>query len=203
MTRKLWMLILFGILVCFSANLYADDNSSKPPVAPSPESESGTLLNSQGQEVAGLKSKIIETQNRSKLGFNKVVTCKSVDGFGIYAPLEASQPVSKLVFYVEPSNYSTLLGSDRYIIDCSVDFQVLDASGKPVMTNQNALKINRVSRSPILDLYFKVEMNLKTTKKPETIFVRIILHDKIKNQSASANLKVKMEGGKSKQEEQI
>ncbi len=203
MRKIMFLLNLLVSLMLLSAGAHAEEKSAQPPATPDIKTESKKTQDPVGQEVASLKSRIIELQNNSKLGFNKIVTCKSVDGFGIYAPLEISQPANKLIFYVEPSNYSTLQSADRYIIDCSVDFHVLDASGKPVLSNDNALKINRVSRSPIMDLYFKIEMNLKTTRKPEIIFVRIVLHDKIKNQSTTANLKVKMEGGKSKPDEQI
>ncbi|MDD3472635.1 MAG: hypothetical protein PHS86_07625, partial [Syntrophaceae bacterium] len=143
------------------------------------------------------------TQNKSELGFNKIVVCKSVEGFGVYAPLDSSQPSNKMIFYIEPSNYSTLRSEDRYIIDCSVDFQILDASGKPVLLKENASRINRVSRSPILDLYFKIELVLKAPKKPGSLILRIVLNDKIKNKSAGANLRLDMEGRKTRSEEQI
>src|SRR5271157_2305185 len=60
-------------------------------------------------EAQALKQKIIELQNKGKLGFRKIVLCRSAEGFGVYAPLDLGQPVSKLVFYCEPSNVSTML----------------------------------------------------------------------------------------------
>jgi hypothetical protein len=68
---------------------------------------------------------------------------------------------------------------------------------------ENASRINRVSRSPILDLYFKIELVLKAPKKPGSLILRIVLNDKIKNKSAGANLRLDMEGRKTKSEEQI
>lgn len=182
---------------------HAQETQSDPLSAP----ESGKRIvapkDSSVQEITNLKASIIELQNKSKLGFNKIVTCKSVDAFGVYSPIEPSTPTNKLIFYVEPANFSTLQSADRYIIDCAVDLQILDIHGKPLLSTENASKINRISRSPILDLYFKIELNLKMEKKPAAMMVRIVLHDKIKNQSASANIRIKMEGGKPKQEEQI
>ena len=203
MNRKIWVFAFVAAIMILGTDSYCDDKDASKPQSPPIEAGSGASASQVNKEVSSLKAKIIETQNKGRLGFNKIVSCKSVEGFGIYAPVESAQPISKLIFYVEPANYSTLISADRYIIDCSVDFQILDASGKPIISNENALKINRVSRSPILDLFFRIEMNLKSVKKLETMFVRVVLHDKIKNQSASANLKVKMEGGKPKPEEQI
>ncbi|MBI5570834.1 MAG: hypothetical protein HY914_12890 [Desulfomonile tiedjei] len=153
-------------------------------------------------KVRVLKERIIDVQNNGKLGFRKIVPCSVVDGFGSYSPLEPGQPLSKLVFYCEPANVSTLLSGDRYVIDCTVDFLLMDLSGKVLLGKDSVLKINRVSRSPILDLYFKVEMNLK---KPlnHSLLMKIVLHDKIKNQSVSATHRINVGAGTVKPPDKI
>lgn len=191
------------LLILTSPLSNAQESHPTPLSASEAEKQIVAPKDSPAQEITNLKASIIDLQNKSRLGFNKIVTCKSVDAFGVYSPLEQSTPTNKLIFYVEPANFSTLQSADRYIVDCTIDLQILDIHGKPLLSSENASKINRISRSPILDLYFKIELNLKMEKKPATMLVRIVLHDKIKNQSASANIRIKMEGGKPKQEEQI
>lgn len=191
------------LLILTSPLSNAQESHPTPLSASEAEKQIVAPKDSPAQEITNLKASIIDLQNKSRLGFNKIVTCKSVDAFGVYSPLEPSTPTNKLIFYVEPANFSTLQSADRYIVDCTIDLQILDIHGKPLLSSENASKINRISRSPILDLYFKIELNLKMEKKPATMLVRIVLHDKIKNQSASANIRIKMEGGKPKQEEQI
>ncbi len=81
-------------------------------------------------QVSLLKKQIIETQNNSKLGFRKVVLCSRVEGFGMYWPLNPEQPASSLLLYFEPSNVSTMVSGDRYVIDCTVDLVATDSTGK-------------------------------------------------------------------------
>ena len=144
-------------------------------------------------EVQDLKERILDVQNKGKLGFRKLVACGSVEGFGVYSPLVPGQKVHKIVFYCEPSNVSTLKSGDRYVIDCAVDCILMNDSGRVLGGRQNALRINRVSRSPVIDLYFKFDIALK--KSPERgILLKTVLHDKIKNASVAAIQKINVEG---------
>jgi hypothetical protein len=153
-------------------------------------------------EVQALKQKIIELQNKGKLGFRKIVLCRSVEGFGVYSPLDPGQPVSKIVFYCEPSNVSTMLSGERYVIDCAVDAFLMDSSGRTLLGKENMLKINRVSRSPVMDLFFKVEINFQKLPAKKLI-AKIVLHDKIKNQSVTVTQKINLEGGSKKGQDSI
>lgn len=148
-------------------------------------------------EIQGLKERIIELQNKGKLGFKKIVLCRSVEGFGVYSPLEAGEPINKLVFYCEPSNVSTLLSGDRYIIDGTVGAVLMDSAGKTLLGKESIVKISRVSRSPVIDLFSKVEINFKTLPARK-LFVKIVLHDKIKNQSVTATHRINVEAGANK-----
>ena len=145
-------------------------------------------------QVSLLKKQIIETQNNSKLGFRKVVLCSRVEGFGMYWPLNPEQPASSLVLYFEPSNVSTMVSGDRYVIDCTVDLVATDSTGKVVFGQNGILKINRVSRSPILDLFFNVKLALKKPPK-ETLTLATVFHDKIKNQSITIKYKLNFKSG--------
>lgn len=139
--------------------------------------------------VLALKKRIIELQNRGRLGFRTMKVCSKVDGFGIYSPLESGQPTRRLVLYAEPANVSTLVTSDRYIIDCTVDVTLYEGSGKPIGGKKSMVKIHRVSRSPVMDIYFKIGLSLKKPPKTDLI-IRTVLHDNIKNQSATATYRI-------------
>lgn len=154
-----------------------------------PEAGGGQTANDSGDEILVLKKRIIELQNKGKLGFRKLVVCTKVDGYGIYSPMEPGKPSRRMVLYFEPANVSTLVTSDRYIIDCSVDLIAFDGSGKPVTGKKGVLKINRVSRSPVLDLFFRINLNLKKPPKKDLI-IKTVLHDNIKNQSTSATYRI-------------
>lgn len=153
-------------------------------------------------EIDQLRQQILTLQNKGKLGFRKVVACSAAEGFGNYSPIQPGQPVSKVVMYFEPANVSTLISDGRYIIDCTVDLLVYDLSGKPLGGKEGVGKINRVSRSPVLDLFFKIEMPFK---KPLSggILVKTVLHDKIKNQSATSTQRVNFEPKGKAQETRI
>lgn len=148
-------------------------------------------------EIHRLKERILELQSKGKLGFRKVVPCTAVDSFGVYSPLVPESNVSKILLYVEPMNFTTLVTKDRYIIDLSVDIFAYDLSGKLIVGKENVLRINRVSRSPILDLYYKIELNLAKHTGQDFV-IKTALHDKLKNQSVSTvhRIKVARKGGK-------
>jgi hypothetical protein len=193
------------VIVCLIASAATDEQRKggedsgqvKSKDDPGSPEQKGAAADAKADEVLGFKERIIEFQNSGKLGFRKVVACSSVEGFGIYSPLQVGQSIGKTILYFEPSNVSTLVSGDRYIIDCTVDLFVVDSSGKSLGGKENILRINRVSRSPILDLYYKVEMNINQPMKGD-VFVKTVLRDKIKNQTVSATYKISPESGAKK-----
>lgn len=217
MFDRIFLLILILIFVCvFSGNQYANAESpgqkqnpaemgtGEPVVPGNPgDKNSAASPSKKTEEVSLLKEKILELQNKSELGFGKVVPCKAVEGYGIYSPLEAGQPGSKVIFYVEPANYGVLKSEGRYIIDCAVDLFIYDTSGKLITGNENTRKINKVSRSPILDLYFTVELNITKTVKQRSFIVKMVLNDRIKNKSASSSHRVELGSVSKKQGDSI
>jgi len=170
----------------------------------SPEKNPGSEVKpgAHADEVLKLKREIIELQNKGKLGFRKVILCSKVDGYGRYSPLNPGQRVSRLVLYFEPANVGTLISGDRYIIDCSIDLFIFQGKGKPIRGKKNIHKINRVSRSPVLDLFFVVRVNLK---KPVggSLVLKTVLNDNIKNQSSSITHKLNLKGKKKPRLEQV
>lgn len=205
MFHRKWLVVCFAVLFVLAfgpgcpigaAETVADSPATDKPAEPQDAGKAGQSKPVEGaktDEIQALKNRIVELQNGGKLGFRKVVACSSVEGFGVYSPVAPAQSLSKVVFYYEPSNVSTLVTGDRYIVDCSVDLSILDQSGKKLGGGENVARINRVSRSPILDLYFKIEIDLKKTS-PGGVTVVTVLRDKIKNQSATTAAKIEGEG---------
>ncbi len=184
---------------------------SNPPDSPmevhrGPDSSTPDKKGTSGKrapdEVQTLKERIIDLQNKGRLGFRKIVACTSVEGYGVYSPIEPGQKVGKLVLYCEPANVSTMKSQDRYIIDCAVDFLLLDSSGKVLGGKENALRINRISRSPVMDLYFKVEMRLRKVLN-RSVFIKTVLHDKIKNKTVFVINRINVESGVKKKDHGI
>ncbi|MEW6530545.1 MAG: hypothetical protein AB1473_06900 [Thermodesulfobacteriota bacterium] len=140
-------------------------------------------------EVEQLKQKILDMQNKGKLGFRKVVPCSSVEGYGVYAPLKPGEPVTRVIFYFEPQNVSTLISGDRYVIDLAVDLFIMDATGKVLGGKENMLKLSRVSHSPVLDVFYKMDLKVKEPLKQD-LMVKTVLRDNIKNETVSATYRL-------------
>ena len=151
-------------------------------------------------EVAALKERIIELRNKGKLGFGKIVPCKSVESFGVYTPIKAGSPVRRIIIYVEPSNVSTLISDGKYIINCSVEILLIGPNGKIHAGKKGA--INRVSRSPVIDLYFKFQIKPKKLQ-PAPMAVKLVLRDRIKEQTASFTLRLNLKSKKDKSQKPI
>lgn len=174
------------------------ENSSSDEAEVTGESSPRTTSEGKPEDTSELRQRIIDLQNKGKLGFRKVIACSSVDGYGLYSPVEPDKPFSRIIFYVEPSNVNTLVSGDRYIIDCSVDVFVTDARGKGVAGKEGAYKINKVSRSPVLDLYFKLDINFS---KPVTrdIVVKIVVRDNLKNETAAVSQRINLASSTTKE----
>lgn len=187
-----------------SARMWAQAGSKesspeKGPEVPEPPKESPVA---QPDEVQSLKEHIIDLQNKGKLGFRKVLLCSSVEGYGQYSPVTEGGPTRQLALYFEPANVSTLVSADRYVIDCTVDQFAYDASGKMIFGKSNIMKIYRVSRSPVLDLYFHIGVGMKKPVQG-TLILKTVLRDNIKNQTATAVNRVNIQSGPKKPEGSI
>jgi len=194
-----------GLMIAASQDAEPPDPGAKPPGHADSGAEaldSPSAIKGTPDDIQSFKERIIESQNKGRLGFRKVVLCSSVEGFGIYSPLQPGQAASRILLYFEPSNFSTLVSEGRYIVDLAVDLSIFDAAGKLIGGKENVLKINRVSRSPVIDLYYKMDINLKKPLK-QHIVVRTTLHDRIKNQSVSASYKVNVHSAADRMLDQI
>jgi hypothetical protein len=165
--------------------------SPQPAITPGqqviPERKSAVLGAS--DNVLQLKRRIVELQNRGDLGVGKMVLCSSVKGFGDYSPIDPSKALHKLVLYIQPSNYGTRVTSDRYVIDLTLDLAVYDDNGKLIRERAGILKMKRVSRAPVLDLFFSPRINLKGALG-RTLVIKTKLKDNIKNATASRTYRI-------------
>lgn len=63
------------------------DPGNQGPSAPGKDQKKESAGSEASDEVQALETPIIELQNKGKLGFRKIVRCRSVEGFGAYSPL--------------------------------------------------------------------------------------------------------------------
>ena len=147
--------------------------------------------------VLQLKRRIVELQNRGDLGIGKMVLCSSVRGFGDYSPVDPSGALRKLVLYIQPSNYSTRGASDRYVIDLTLDLAVYDDKGKLIRKRPGILTMKRISRVPVLDLFFSPRINLRGALT-RTLVIKTKLKDNIKNATATGTYRINVRSGAKK-----
>ncbi len=159
-----------------------------------PKGLQSPVFKAQQKKILKLKHEILEMQNKGKLGFHKVVLCSSVDGYGQYSPIKPNSKVSRLTIYFEPANVSVMRSKNRYVIDCKIDIAAISSTGKVLAVKKN-LSISRVTKSPPIDIYFKVNWNFKKAPK-KGIILKTVLRDRIKNASASVTLRLNTKKGK-------
>lgn len=191
-----------ALAVCsLSVLSYAESPTTPAPSGPAAGTQGGTTPSQPEtektppeppDEVTKLKQQIVKAQNEGSLGFRKRILCSAVQGYGLYSPLKAGVPTTGIILYVEPANYGTMVGSDRYVIDCVVDIAVLGAGGK--LLHEKKGKLNYVSRSPVLDIHFAVGLQLKKPLE-KTVTIKTILHDNIKNERATDTLTLTINPG--------
>jgi hypothetical protein len=161
----------------------APGDKAKPKESPEVAPDAKPFEAPPTSEVMQLKSKIIDLQNKGKLGFQKILACGRVDGYGVYSALTG--PLDNVTLYAEPANVSTLVSDGRYVIKCSVDLAVIDHQGKVVAAKKNIVEINKVTQSPLLDVYVAIPIKVRKDHKDSVSF-QLVLHDHIKNQTARA-----------------
>jgi hypothetical protein len=181
-------------------NLQAQpEGTTTPPGNDAESAEQGRrpLPPKRPDPVGELKQQIIQTQNKEKLGFSKVVLCSDIEGYGLFTPVKPGEKTGKLKIYIEPANIGMLVNQERYVIDCSMHIEVTDQAGKVVSQLKNVARVHKTTRSPVFDTHFAVDMNFQNPLKADHK-VKFILMDNVKGQKAilQLNLNVnKNQGG--------
>jgi len=146
-----------------------------------------SLAFAQETDVSLLKERIINLQNQNPLGIRTLVACSTVTDYGFYEPLPDNKVKAGDVvyFYLEPQNPSTNKAKGKYEIWLTQDMVVLTEQQQEVFKKENAVEIHYQTSSPRLDIYGVNQLTLAEVQPGKYLF-KVILHDKIKGEEASA-----------------
>ncbi|OGP54643.1 MAG: hypothetical protein A2Y65_03595 [Deltaproteobacteria bacterium RBG_13_52_11] len=141
----------------------------------------------QETDVSLLKERIINLQSMNPLGIRTLVACSKVTDYGSYEPLPDNKVKSGdvIFFYFEPQNPSTQKAEGKYEIWLTQDMVVLTQAQQEVFKKEDALEIHYLTSSPRLDIYGVYQLTLADISPGKYLF-KVILHDKIKGEKASA-----------------
>ncbi len=141
----------------------------------------------QDTDVSLLKERIINMQNMYPLGIRTLIACSKVTNYGSYDPLPDNKVKAGdvIFFYFEPQNPSTKKAGGRYEIWLTQDMIVLTVEQQEVFKKENAVEIHYQTSAPRLDIYGVNQLTLDKISPGRYIF-KVILHDKIKGEIASA-----------------
>jgi len=141
----------------------------------------------QDTDVSLLKEKIINLQNMYPLGIRTLIACSKVTDYGSYEPLLDNRVKSgdMIFFYFEPQNPSTKKAGGRYEMWLTQDMFVFTAQQQEVFKKESAVEIHYQTMLPRLDIYGVDQLTLDKISPGRYIF-KVVLHDKIKGEEASA-----------------
>jgi hypothetical protein len=141
----------------------------------------------QETDVTVLRQRIVNLQNQYPLGIRTLVACSTVTGYGSYDPLPDNKVKTGdvILFYVEPQNPSTNQAEGTYEIWLTQDAFVLTEQGQEVFKQENVFEIHDKTSSPRLDIFGVSQLTLGEVQ-PGKYLYKVILHDHIKGEEASA-----------------
>jgi hypothetical protein len=141
----------------------------------------------QDTDVSLLKERIINIQNTYPLGIQTLVACSKVTDYGLYEPLPDNKIKAGdiVFFYFEPQNPSTRKAEGRYEVWLTQDIVVLNAKQQEIYKKEGFIEIHYQTSSPRLDIYGADQLTF-TEVPPGQYLFKAILHDKIKEEVASA-----------------
>lgn len=144
-----------------------------------------TVVSAQENEVAQLKERIIDIQNKGQLGFKNFLLCNNIIGYGQYVTAETNQVKAgtEIYFYYEPENLFTNRRNGGYHVWFTQDMILLDTSGKVIYNGPEALNFNYQTTSPVLDYYATNSLNLGNLPPGKYTF-KAVMHDKLKKVDA-------------------
>ena len=118
--RKILLLVVVVLLIGFYSQAKADEISEK---------------------VLQLKDKIVEIQNKGKLGFRNFAVCSKIFTFASYVPLKETKVKQggELLIYFEPANLFTNKIDGRYDIWLTQDMIVQTEGGKLLLDKKMPL----------------------------------------------------------------
>lgn len=141
----------------------------------------------QEDEILNLKEKIIDLQNKGKLGFINFTLCSKIMGFASYVPL--SGPVidknGTLLVYYEPINVFTNRKDGLYEIWYTQDMTLLKENGEVVSHWNDILTFHYTTQKPVMDLFAQNSIELKGQLPTGKYKFKATLKDKLSEKTAT------------------
>jgi hypothetical protein len=147
---------------------------------------SGSML-AQEDEILKLKEKIIDLQNKGKLGYTNFTMCSKIMGFASYVPLP--EPVldrnGTLLIYYEPINVFTNRKEGLYEIWYTQDMTLLKENGEVVSHWNDILTFHYTTKKPVMDLFAQNSIELKGLLPQGKYKFKATLKDKLTEKTAT------------------
>lgn len=140
----------------------------------------------QEDEILDLKEKIIDLQNKGKLGFSNFTLCSKIMGFASYVPLQ--EPVidknGTLLIYYEPVNIFTNRKESLYEIWYTQDMTLLKENGEAVSHWNDILTFHYTTKKPVMDLFAQNTIDLKGQLPAGKYKFKATLKDRLNEKTA-------------------
>jgi len=140
----------------------------------------------QQDEILNLKEKIIDIQNKGKLGFSNLTFCSKIIGFASYVPL--SEPVvdknGTLLVYYEPANVFTSKRDGLYEIWYTQDLTLLKENGEVISHWEDILTFHYTTQKPVMDLFAQNSIDIKGQLPPGKYQFKATLKDQLSEKTA-------------------
>ena len=141
----------------------------------------------QEDEILDLKEKIIELQNKGKLGFTNFALCSKIMGFASFVPLPelVIDKNGTLLIYYEPINIFTKRKDDLYEIWYTQDMTLLRDNGEVVSHWNDILTFHYTTKKPVMDLFAQNSIELKGQLPVGKYKFKATLKDKLIEKTAT------------------
>ena len=136
-------------------------------------------------EVLKLKEKIIDLQNKGKLGIQNFTLCSKIMGYGSYVAL--NKPVvdrnGSLLVYYEPVNICTNVQDGIYEIWYTQDIALLKENNDVIMEQKDLLNFHYMTKKPVLDLFAQNSLDIKGQLPAGKYKFKAVLKDQLRGKS--------------------
>jgi hypothetical protein len=141
----------------------------------------------QEDEILKLKEKIIDLQNKGKLGFANFTMCSNIMGFASYVPLPETvlDKNGILLIYYEPINVFTNRKDGLYEIWYTQDMTLLKENGEVVSHWNDILTFHYTTQKPVMDLFAQNSIELKGMLPNGKYKFKATLKDKLTEKTAT------------------
>ena len=146
-----------------------------------------TVSYGQEDEILKLKEKIIELQNKGKLGFRNFTLCSKIFGYASYVPLQ--EPVidkdGTLLVYYEPVNVYTSMRDGLYEVMCTQDMALLEENGGVISEWEDILRFQYTTKLPVMDLFAQNSIDLEGNIPPGKYKFKATFKDQLRGKSVT------------------